>query len=42
LDRLLWNKEGKKEVDREVMAVVVAELRDEKEEAEVFKCNDGY
>jgi hypothetical protein len=41
-DRLFWNKKEKEAVDREVMAVVVAELRDEKEEAGVVKCNDGY
>jgi hypothetical protein len=44
LDLLLWNKGEQEEADREVMAVVVAvvELRDEEEEVEVVKWNDGY
>jgi len=44
LDILLWNKGEQEEADRKVMAVVVAvvELRDEEEEVEVVKWNDGY
>jgi len=44
LEILLWNKGEQEEADRKVMAVVVAvvELRDEEEEVEVVKWNDGY